>query len=76
MNDEAVIKLGRTLNGLHTHKGFQEAILEEFIVQGRLRVTQGFTGTVDEVEALKAIAFFEGWYLQSMEDAKILIKES
>jgi hypothetical protein len=76
MDNEEVLTLGRTLGRLVGSKDFQEAILEEFIVQGRLRVTQGFTGTVDEVEALKAIAFFESWYLQSMEDAKILIKES
>ena len=75
MDKTETIELGKTLGRLTERKDFQNAILEGFIVDNRNVLTKNFTGSIDEVEGLKAIAYFESWIEQSMEDAKILIKE-
>ena len=51
---------------------FQEVILSQFIEKQRLALTKGFKGDMDDVEALKAIAFFESWLDDNVEQAKII----
>jgi hypothetical protein len=72
MDKTETINLGKQIEKLMQNKLFQEAIVEGFIAKGRSNLTEGFTGSVDEVEGLKAIAYFDTWLLQSMEQAKIL----
>ena len=76
LDKDETIELGRILARLMERKDFENGILEGFIVDKRNVLTKNFTGSIDEVEGLKAIAYFESWLHQSLEDAKILLKES
>jgi hypothetical protein len=69
---EEIIQLGRNIERLKELPLFQETILEAFIAKQRLALTKGFKGDMDAVEALKAIAFFESWMDNCVEQAKII----
>jgi hypothetical protein len=70
MNEQDVLERGRQLERLYLNKDFSQAIVEGFIAQGRLDLTKGFDGSVDAIEGLKAIAYFEDWINESLEYAK------
>ena len=70
MNEQDVLERGRQLERLALNKDFQKAIVEGFIAQGRLDLNRGFDGSVDAIEGLKAIAYFEDWINESLEYAK------
>ena len=71
MDEQDVLERGRQLERLTTlNKDFSQAIVEGFIAQGRLDLNRGFDGSVDQIEGLKAIAYFEDWLNESIEYAK------
>ena len=76
MDEVDVLERGRQLERLSLNKDFQKAILEGFIAQGRLDLNRGFDGSVDAIESLKAIAYFEEWIESSIEYAKQIKGES
>ena len=72
LDEKQILERGRQLERLLANKDFQNAIIDGFITQGRLDLTKGFEGSVDAIEGLKSIAYFDDYIEQSMEYAKQL----
>jgi hypothetical protein len=75
IEEDKVISKARAIERLYNNKDFQEAILDDFITNQRLSLTKGFEANMDQIEGLKAIAFFENYLIQSLEEAKMILQE-
>jgi hypothetical protein len=70
MEEADILERGRQIERLFKHKDFHDAIMGGFIEDTRKSLNTGFDGSVDQIEGLKAIAYFEDWMTEAVEYAK------
>ena len=75
MNRDEIIDLGKAAERLFSHKDFK-TIWDAYTLGMVLEATERFEGSSEQVETLKSIAHFKMWFLQLMDDAKILTKDN
>lgn len=72
MTEEDIIKLGRAIERLKQNKDYQLVVEQWFLGSFRDEQTKHFDGGPDQIDALKAIAFYDNEIENMVEYAKQL----